>query len=575
MQNSHEHSQPSFPRLGFGVGLRAPHYRTFLQHRPKVDWLEVHTENYLDQGGWDAHVLDQLRQDYAISLHGVGLGIGSARGFSEFHLQRVRELVLRVQPALISEHLCWGAVDDRHLNDLLPLPMSPAALQLVCQRVDHVQNILGRPILLENVSIYLRYRDDAMSESEFLSTVAARTGCGILLDINNLYVNQCNHQEQALAALQSIPVTLVGEMHLAGHLVTPDAVIDHHGARVTDAVWDLYAAAVRRFGAVSTLIEWDTDIPDLTVLLEETGRARTIAAQVQSELAACSEQSEHAVAQLIQAPAQEDQLAQAQLLFSQALFDVACEPHTLPLFKGDTPVVEQRFSLYRGNLTALWDKSLSATYPVLRQLVEAEFFSALSRAYGTTYPSQQGDLNQFGAHFAEFLSDFPHVADYPYFPDMARLEWALHRAHYADNAPTLNAAEIVQLAPEQLDHARLSLHPACYLFASEWAIAALYQAHIPDGEYPFPQELAQRSHYMVVRPLWKTTMLPLAPSAYAALHALQRGLTLGAALDAALEVDVEFDFAVHLQQWLQHAIFVAIFVDTTPAAQPVSSNPVI
>ncbi len=281
MQNSLYASQPSFPRLGFGVGLRAPHYREFLQHRPKVDWLEVHTENYLDQGGWDAHVLEQLRRDYPISLHGVGLGIGSARGFSEQHLQRVRDVVQRIQPALVSEHLCWGAVDDRHLNDLLPMPLTQQALALVCQRVDHVQNTLGRQILLENVSTYLRYRDDALSESEFLAAVAERTGCGVLLDINNLFVNQCNHQEDAMTALETIPPHVVGEMHLAGHLVTPDAVIDHHGDRVAESVWTLYEAAVQRLGAVSTLIEWDTDVPALDVLLSEAESARAIALQVQ------------------------------------------------------------------------------------------------------------------------------------------------------------------------------------------------------------------------------------------------------------------------------------------------------
>jgi uncharacterized protein (UPF0276 family) len=280
MTSNHHPEQPTAQQLGFGVGLRAPHYREFLQHRPAVDWLEVHTENYLNQGGWDAHVLEQLRQHYPISLHGVGLGIGSARGFSEQHLQQVREVVHRIQPALVSEHLCWGAVDDRHVNDLLPMPLTQQAFAMVCQRVDHIQTVLGRQILLENVSTYLRFRDDAMGETEFLSAVAARTGCGVLLDINNLFVNQCNHQEDAMAALEAMPRHIVGEMHLAGHLVTPGAVIDHHGDCVAEPVWALYEAAVRRFGAVSTLIEWDTDIPALEVLLGEAERARKTALQL-------------------------------------------------------------------------------------------------------------------------------------------------------------------------------------------------------------------------------------------------------------------------------------------------------
>lgn len=176
--------------LDVGVGLRAPHYRQFLEQRPAIGWLEVHTENYLDQAGWDWHVLSQLRRDYPLSLHGVGLGLGSARGFSGDHLERVASLVQRVEPALVSEHLCWGAVADRQLNDLLPVTLDRAALDLLSERVQRVQDRLQRQILLENVSTYVRFQADAMGEMAFLAALAARTGCGLLLDINNLYVNQ-------------------------------------------------------------------------------------------------------------------------------------------------------------------------------------------------------------------------------------------------------------------------------------------------------------------------------------------------------------------------------------------------
>lgn len=260
--------------LGVGIGLRAPHYRTFLNERPDIDWLEVHTENFFDAGSWDSHVLDTLRQDYPISLHGVGLGIGSADGFSLKHLQRVRETVQRIEPVIISEHLCWGAASDRHLNDLLPLPLTLEALQLVSERVDRVQQLLGRRLLLENVSTYLRFRCDAMTEAEFLAELVARTDCGVLLDINNLYVNQHNHGEDAVTAIDTLPPGCIGEFHLAGHLLSDSLLIDHHGARVAPAVWELFRNALTRFGAVSTLIEWDTDVPDLPVLLDEARLAR-------------------------------------------------------------------------------------------------------------------------------------------------------------------------------------------------------------------------------------------------------------------------------------------------------------
>jgi len=272
----------TFSALGFGVGLRAPHYRAFLETRPRIDWLEVHTENYFGSGGWDRHVLETLRRDYPISLHGVGLGIGSATdAFFSTHLERIAELAERIEPALISEHLCWGAIDGRHFNDLLPLPMTDAALDLVSERVERMQTRLGRPVLIENVSSHLRFAADTWTETTLLAELVRRTGCGVLLDVNNLYVNQCNHGEDALSALEDIMPGTVGEIHLAGHLVTEDAVIDHHGDRVTPAVWTLFEAAVRRFGPVSTLIEWDTDIPPLATLLDEARLARDVAMRPQ------------------------------------------------------------------------------------------------------------------------------------------------------------------------------------------------------------------------------------------------------------------------------------------------------
>jgi uncharacterized protein (UPF0276 family) len=268
--------------LGVGIGLRAPHYRAFLARRPAPDagWIEVHTENYLARSGRDWDVLQTLRGDYPLSLHGVGLGLGSVHGFSDEHLARVRELVRALDPALVSEHLSWGALRGRQLNDLLPLQMDRAALDLLAARIGRVQDALARPILVENVSRYLRFRGDTMSEAEFLAALVRRTGCGVLLDVNNLYVNQHNHGEDALAAIAALAPSSVGEIHLGGHLVTAHGLVDHHGDRVAAAVWALYRAALARFGQVPALVEWDTDLPDLEVLLEEARTARRIAAEV-------------------------------------------------------------------------------------------------------------------------------------------------------------------------------------------------------------------------------------------------------------------------------------------------------
>jgi uncharacterized protein (UPF0276 family) len=540
--------------LGVGVGLRAPHYRQFLEQRPRADWLEVHTENYLDQGGWDWHVLEQLRRDYPVSLHGVGLGLGSARGFSEEHLARVRALVRRVQPALVSEHLCWGAVADRQLNDLLPLVLDEAALALMCARVDLLQEVLGRQVLLENVSTYVRFHADAMSEAEFLAALAARTGCGLLLDINNLYVNQCNHGEDALAAMAAIQPGMVGEMHLAGHLVTPQAVIDHHGDRVAEPVWRLYEAALQRFGAVPTLIEWDTDVPALEVLLGEADKAaalyaRAAAPAIATALTRVGGRSAEAGGQA---------LADGQQLFAGALADDGLTAQALAQFKSEHG--EHRFALYCGNQSANWHKTLAAAYPVVLALVGEDFFGGLARAYGRTQPSDNPDLNHFGARFAAFLHDFPHVAELPYLPDLAALEWALHRAHYAPSAAAISAEQLAAIAPDEIEQTRFRLHPAVQLLASEWAVVPLWLAHQPDSGVAFPEQMQVPSHALVARPQWQPVLLPLDAASHAALQALAQGGTFGAALDVAFELDEAFDVGAALRQWLAQSVLLESLV---------------
>ncbi|PXW29468.1 MNIO family bufferin maturase [Paraburkholderia caballeronis] len=267
-------SAPRAP-AGVGIGLRHAHYDAFVAGPPPaVAWVEVHSENYFGDGGYDLHVLDIVRRDRAVSLHGVGLGLGSAGPLDATHLARLRRLVERIEPAVVSEHLCWGAVAGGHLHDLLPMPLTRAALDLVCGRVAQMQDALRRPVLIENVSAYVRFRADQYGETAFLAELARRTGCGVLLDVNNLYVNQRNHGEDALAAMAALPADVVGEIHLAGHRVTEAAVIDDHGSRVAPAVWALYDAALDRFGNVPTLIEWDTDVPPLDVLLDEARIAR-------------------------------------------------------------------------------------------------------------------------------------------------------------------------------------------------------------------------------------------------------------------------------------------------------------
>ena len=248
--------------------------------RPQVSWFEVHPENYMG-GGMPLIYLDAVRRDYPLSLHGVGLSLGSADGVDERQLSRLRRLIERVEPGLVSEHLSWSAIGGVHFADLLPLPLTEEALAVVCRNVEATQERLGRTILIENPSSYLRYRHSTIPEWEFIGAISARTGCGILCDVNNIFVSACNHGFEARRYLRLLPAERIGEIHLAGHTLRQFADgrsirIDDHGSRVCREVWTLYAEAVALFGRVPTLIEWDTEVPPLAVLLEEAAHAEGI-----------------------------------------------------------------------------------------------------------------------------------------------------------------------------------------------------------------------------------------------------------------------------------------------------------
>jgi uncharacterized protein (UPF0276 family) len=267
-----------YPGLGFGLGLRTQHYQEILDTDPPVDWFEALTENYLVPGGKPLHYLEAVRSRYPVVLHGVSLSIGSTDPLNRDYLAQLKALAERVEPAWISDHLCWTGLNGRNLHDLLPLPYTEEAVIHVSDRIRTVQDYLGRRLLIENVSSYLTYTDSCMSEWEFLSAVAGRADCLILLDINNIYVSSYNHGFDPGDYLRGVPVERVQQFHIAGHRNHGDYIVDTHDEAVIDPVWQLYAEAGRRFGAVSTLIERDDNIPPLAELLEELDHARRIAA---------------------------------------------------------------------------------------------------------------------------------------------------------------------------------------------------------------------------------------------------------------------------------------------------------
>jgi hypothetical protein len=386
-----------------------------------------------------------------------------------------------------------------------------------------------------------------MNEAQFLAALARRTGCGLLLDVNNLYVNQCNHGEDARAALATLAALApgtVGEIHLAGHLVTPTALVDHHGAPIAEAVWALYRDALATFGATPALIEWDTDVPPLPVLLAEVDKARAIAADTVETGAVAAWSTAPAPSW----PEGEADLAGRQRRFGAALFDRAhADAADAADFAGDGATASARLAMYRGQLAGNWHKTLAGAYPVLRQLVGDDFFEGLSGAFGLAQPSADADLHRFGAALPSFLERFAPAAGYPYLADMARLEWAVHRAYFAPDTAALGADALAALSPAQCEAARFGWHPAARLLSSPWAVASLWQAHHGQA---FPPTMASPERAIVVRPRWQVQLVALTPARWAALDCLAHGGTVGGALDAAFALEPDFDIGAALAQWV-------------------------
>lgn len=275
------------PFLGFGLGLRSEHYQEILELKPaNIDWLEIISENYLVGGGKPLYFLDRIREHYPMVMHGVSMSLGSTDPLNKDYLKQLKELIKRIEPKWFSDHLCWTGVSQKNMHDLLPLPYTEEAVQHVADRIKQVQDFIGRQMLIENLSSYITYREDSMSEWQFLTEVCERADCFLLLDINNIYVSSYNHHFNPLDYLQGVPASRVWQHHLAGHFNDGNLIIDTHDAAIIDPVWSLYQQAAELFGPVSTMIERDANIPPLADLLRELDQARAIAQPIYQRCAA-------------------------------------------------------------------------------------------------------------------------------------------------------------------------------------------------------------------------------------------------------------------------------------------------
>ena len=274
--------------LGFGLGLRSTYYQAILEQRPAIDWFEIVSENYLVAGGKALYFLDAIGEQYPLVMHGVSLSIGGPHELDRDYLRQLKHLAARVQPAWISDHLCWSRGNAHQLHDLLPLPYTEESLQHVAARVRQVQDVIERPLVLENVSSYLRCADDQFSEWQFLAALSELSGCELLLDVNNVYVSARNHGFDAWTFISTLPKSRIRQLHLAGHSDYGSYLIDTHDQPVSDPVWQLYQRTLQHLGPVSTLLERDDHFPDLDVLLDELNTARRFAAQALQGTAQCA-----------------------------------------------------------------------------------------------------------------------------------------------------------------------------------------------------------------------------------------------------------------------------------------------
>jgi uncharacterized protein len=450
--------------LAAGVGLRFPHHHRFAQDRPQIAWLEAHAENYVGGGTVRRH-LDRIRRDYPLSLHGVGLSLGSSQGLDLRHLERIAALVDEVQPQLVSEHLSWSIVDDRYLADLLPLPMTDEALEVVCRHVTQVQERLRRSILIENPSTYVEFGHSSIPEWEFLDELAHRTGCGLLCDVNNIFVSASNHGWNAEDYLRGLSAAAIEEIHLAGHATRTlrdgrVLRIDNHGSRVAPQVWDLYCEALRLYGPKPTLIEWDTDIPTLEVLMDEAAHAQRLLHEAMTvdvsrtdgrgacTLHAPGPQPHRETRPRRPVQGQGPVLLDVQQELRARLFgdsDPADHPIALVTAPSLGGEALERLSIYRNTCRSVLVNALRLSFPAVQDLVGEEFFEGAAQRFIDEAPNGvpgSAWLNEYGAEFPAFLASFPPAAGIAYLPDVAQLEWAVNRALHAPEAMPLDPTRL-------------------------------------------------------------------------------------------------------------------------------------
>ncbi len=531
----------NFPVLGYGLGFRPTHFPYITAHKPDIDWFEIISENYMDAGGQQRRVLDELREHYPIVMHGVSLSIGTVDPLNSEYLQKLKALADQVQPKWISDHLCWTGIAHKNTHDLLPVPYTEEALAHIIERIKRVQDALGRRIILENPSTYLEFTASSMSEWEFIARMAEGADCGLLLDVNNIYVSCYNHRWDPKTYIDALPLSRVQQIHLAGHSNKGTHIVDTHDDHVIDEVWTMYRYVLEKGGLKNTMVEWDDKIPDFPIVMEEVAKAKHWASADHAPTEMPSFQSfRDNIRPSEQVTPYIEELRNVQDAILSGL-SANMQPDLRIVPKPDFAPDEQIQTYIDGYRYRLFD-IIYDDVPALLAMIGQDAIDNLISAYIEATPSTHFNVARYIEGFPAFARD--HLSPSAY--ELCVLETALSRLFDADETVALMPDDMAGATPESFMDMVLRPRAALKIFVFSYPVNALYQAHLDGLELSEPEK--QPSFLCVYRhndTIWR---LDLEEREYMVLSSLFAGLPVGEALNAAISGGDETAMA-YIGEW--------------------------
>lgn len=539
-----------FPYLGFGLGFRPTHFPDIIEHKPDVDWFEVISENYMDSGGPQRRVLDQLKEKYPIVMHGVSLSIGTVDPINSEYLDKLKKLADDVKPKWISDHLCWTGIAHKNTHDLLPVPYTEEALKHIIERIKQVQDYLGRQIVLENPSTYLEFTASSMSEWEFIARMVDGSGCGLLLDVNNIYVSCYNHRWDPKTYIDAMPLDSVAQIHLAGHSNMGTHIIDTHDDHVVDEVWTLYSYVINKAGPISTMIEWDDKIPEFPVVMEELNKARHWAQSQDGPVEFPRFQSfRDNIRPSEKLTPYEEELGMMQDAILKGDGN-EMDPDLRIIPKPDFSPAEQIQSYIDGYRYRLYDV-VHEDFPALIAAMGEGAFEEMLDAYIEATPSEHFNVARYVDKFPEYVRE----GQDPFFYELSVLETVLTRIHDAAETDVLGQDDLGGVTPETFMDLKLNPRSALKLLAFSYPVNAYYDAHL-NGENPDIPEKSP-SFLVVYRHEDQIWRLDLEEREYMVLSSLFNGLPVGEALSAAVpeeDEDAMANVGVWFSKWMSNGL---------------------